>query len=221
MSANRAEILSIPACCWLGHHRFCSTLVLMATLILAGCNRNKREPAPTSSHVAPSSIAIQDSPLASPFAYARPLSEQIAFRAKDPDTGIENTQKVRNAEQANRLRNLPHLSGMSEQDLFKLEKQLRGKPLSQRQILLKNYPSLAGLPTQQQQLLLGQLAEIVSDATPAMHVTCTCKSGPKHEMCLKEECGQTASLSVTCESLCGAANISSTSCMPSKQCGGK
>jgi hypothetical protein len=186
----------------------------MSVLILAGCSGNKNETLPATSHQAPPPIAIQDSLLTSPFGRPRPLGGQAT--AQNPNTADTNT--ARSDEQLQRLRKLPQLSRMSEQDLFKLRNQLRQKSLSQRPFLLKNYTALAGLPTQQQELLLAQLADVMPDATPAMRVACTCKSGPKHEMCIKEECGETSALSMMCEALCGPANISSTSCMPSTQC---
>jgi hypothetical protein len=193
---------------------FLSILVLIAMLALGACSGNEDEASLVTNRPAQSSLAIKDSLPASPFAHALSSSEQTI-------ADVENGRTMRNAEQIARLRKLPHLSRMSERDLLNLQNQLRQTPLSQRSSLLKKYSSLVGLPTQQQQLLLGQLAEIVPDATPAMRVVCACKTGPKHEMCIKEECGETATLSSMCEGLCGATNISSTSCMPSTQCADK
>ncbi|MGJ7917145.1 hypothetical protein ACI48D_16940 [Massilia sp. LXY-6] len=202
------------------HSLFFALPLLIALLIFSGCSGNKNEILPAANESPSSSISIQDSILASPFVASQ--SSNTHFPAQQQRTehnaNAEKINVLQRSEQLRKMHELAHLSMMSEENLLKLQNQLRAISLSHRLDVLNNYPEIAGLPTQQQQLLLGKLAEIVPDETPTMRVVCTCKTGPKHELCIKEGCAATFALSSICESLCGVSNISSTSCMPSIQC---
>jgi hypothetical protein len=185
-------------------------LAMALMLMLTSCPDSKDPAPPAIIHSTSSSVALQNSPLAFPFADLPPPAGQASAQQNvvAPNTDIEFEQ----------LRRLPHLSGMSQKDVSTLRHQLQQTSLSQRLNLLKSYPALENLPVQQKQLLLEQMAHAVPDRTPAMRLACTCRSGPKREMCIKEECGATSTLSAMCASICGATNIASTSCMPSAQC---
>lgn len=188
-------------------------LALALMLMLMSCRDSKNPAPPAIIQPTSSSVALQHSLLAFPFfdspTPAGQASTQQNVAAPNTDTELQQ------------LRRLPHLSGMSQKDVSALANSLRQTPQSQRLKLLKNYPALESLPIQQKQLLLEQMAHAVPDRTPAMRLACTCRSGPKREMCIKEECGGTSTLSAMCASICGATNIASTSCMPSAQCTGQ
>jgi hypothetical protein len=195
-------------------------MVLAIAVMLCSCRDHTDETSP-SQNVTPSTT-IRNSLLASPFARPQSVTDEPAPQQRPLPAGdIENIETVRHAKQLAQLSKLPHLSGMAPDELLKLQQELRKKSLSQRPALLKNYPLLAGQPTQQKELLLDQLAKIVPNETSPVLLSCKCKSGPKREMCVKEECGETSALSSVCEAICGTLNVSSTSCMPASQCAGK
>jgi hypothetical protein len=119
------------------------------------------------------------------------------------------------------LRKLPQLSMLTPQEAQSLLLQLRQGSPSQRQALFDKHPLLSGMPVQQKQVVLAHLEDIVPLETKPSRLVCICKGNVTRELCVREDCSETARIFPLCDAACGGLTQSSASCTPASQCSGK
>ena len=117
-----------------------------------------------------------------------------------------------------RMRALPILSVLSDQEKLGLLRQLPEASPMQRLRALDAYPRLDALGERQKEILLGQLEDIVPVTTPANGFVCECGNGVVHKMCVRESCLDRSAVGAVCYQACGRLPMLKAACSPTPEC---
>lgn len=191
----------------------CSWLALICAFFITSCDQHQ-----SSSRASPDYSSSETGARMPDRVRSLPERQQEAKKLEHSNMAEDRNGGGTESKQLSKLRKVPYLSFLTDEELKGFLQQLQKKSPSQRASFYNAYPFLAGLPTQQRQVLNDQLANIVPVTVQAKRIVCNCGNDRVKEICLAEDCSEVGTVRSTCEHLCGAGAAVSTVCMPDQEC---